>query len=373
MKNLKIKWAITLSCMLAIGLQTKIVAQNTPKQFNINQLNNVYQLNELKASTKLKSELTTQRQFILDNKLQFMVANTSVSDMELYKITGENEISQEEALKIQSYMKNKIISSEVIAAIKYIQLNTCVASFKAYDARKDSLVPLIRSQQCGNCWSYSALGPIECSYIRVNRIAKPSAVDLSEKQIMSCTGNSSACSGGLSYVAFTSLKATPRKLLLESQFPDNGANGSCPTTVSLSNAELLDWGVIDPSGDINKIAPVDKIKEAICKYGPVAVSMQVTSLFQNYAGGVFFGTASDYSNPVSNHAVMIVGWDDDKGAWLLRNSWGTGWGENGYCWIKYNSNNIGKRAAWVIAKKVPLVFKYNPKLISTINRKYIIK
>ena len=52
-----------------------------------------------------------------------------------------------------------------------------------------------------------------------------------------------------------------------------------------------------------------------------------------------------------NHAIALIGWDDTKGAWLLRNSWGTDWGMGGYMWIKYNSNNVGRRAAWVKAKK----------------------
>ena len=50
---------------------------------------------------------------------------------------------------------------------------------------------------------------------------------------------------------------------------------------------------------------------------------------------------------------MIIGWDDTKQAWLMRNSWDTTWGDSGYAWIKYNSNNIGRRAAWVVAKKFP--------------------
>ena len=58
-----------------------------------------------------------------------------------------------------------------------------------------------------------------------------------------------------------------------------------------------------------------------------------------------------------NHCVTIVGWDDSKQAWLVKNSWGTGWGstcgfgtERGYIWIKYGCDNIGLFPGWVLAK-----------------------
>jgi cathepsin L len=92
------------------------------------------------------------------------------------------------------------------------------------------------------------------------------------------------------------------------------------------------------------------LKEAICTYGSVSVCVNATPLFQNYAGGVFFEQASDNNNPSINHAVVLIGWDDSKGAWLLRNSWGMNWGITGYCWIKYNSNNIGYGSIWCLAK-----------------------
>ncbi|RYY52143.1 MAG: hypothetical protein EOO05_22295, partial [Chitinophagaceae bacterium] len=132
---------------------------------------------------------------------------------------------------------------------------------------------------------------------------------------------------------------------------------ACTESTPGTNYYASDWGIVDPSNDINKIASVANIKNALCKYGVIAASVYVTPLFQNYASGVFYEFANNTADPVSNHAIDIVGWDDDKGAWLIKNSWGTDWGEDGYMWIKYNSNNIGRRAAWVVAKKASVVFK----------------
>jgi len=54
-----------------------------------------------------------------------------------------------------------------------------------------------------------------------------------------------------------------------------------------------------------------------------------------------------------NHAVLAVGYGVENGVpyWLIKNSWGTDWGEDGFMWIKYGTNNVGKKACWVIAKK----------------------
>jgi Papain family cysteine protease len=80
-------------------------------------------------------------------------------------------------------------------------------------------------------------------------------------------------------------------------------------------------------------------------HGPLAAAMMATQAFQSYTGGVFNQTGVTGIN----HAITIGGWDESKQAWLIKNSWSTGWGLAGYAWVHYGSNSIGYAAAWVQA------------------------
>ena len=352
---MKKKYQLLMKMAMLFISSLSFAAFGQQKPFEIKLLKPIYQQRELKASLQLKNTLASQRKFIAENNLKIKVANTAVSEMELKTITGDAEISSAQAEELKVAQLNKQFSPAYLEIIKQLKF-ACISTNKFYDARNQKLVPAIRLQKCGNCWAYSAVGPLECSYIRVNKIADPTTIDLSEKQIVACSGGGD-CTGGLAYQAFNWLKTTHTKMQKETNAPDNGTSAPCPATPP-TNVQLIDWGVIDPSGDINKIAPVDKIKEALCKYGPVACSMMATPLFQNFAGdGTFFEFTSNYAAPSSNHAVMIIGWDDTRQAWLVRNSWSTTWADDGYCWIKYNSNNIGRRAAWILANKNRLIFQ----------------
>jgi cathepsin K len=339
-----------LKKQLAVVIIAAACIQQSSAQPNIIKLPAKYQARELNAPANIKSLLTTQRSLITTQKLQFNVGFTGVSNKTIAQITGEKEVPQSELLRIKQYSISRQISPAALQIIK-IRLIACIAGGSSYDARNQGYVTPVKDQRCGNCWAYSAVGAYEASYKRVNG----AVIDASEQYAENCVDGD--CSGGFAYQVFEWMVGSNKNLERDAVVPDAGVNQACSGGTPSTNYYATDWGIVDPSGDISKIASVADIKAAMCQYGPIAASVQVTTLFQNYTNGVFYEFASNYSSPTSNHAILLVGWDDTKGAWLMKNSWGTDWGEDGYMWIKYNSNNIGRRASWVIAKKAALIIK----------------
>ncbi|HAZ42430.1 MAG TPA: hypothetical protein DCY52_09195, partial [Methylococcaceae bacterium] len=104
----------------------------------------------------------------------------------------------------------------------------------------------------------------------------------------------------------------------------------------------------------NSIGATADIQNAIMTYGAVATSVCVDNGWYSYgaASGVYSPTTNACNGSV-NHAVLLVGWDDATQSWLLRNSWGPGWGNNGYMQIKYDPNGqnsrVGFASTWVTA------------------------
>lgn len=129
--------------------------------------------------------------------------------------------------------------------------------------------------------------------------------------------------------------------------PYTGKPGPGKANVAMKYRAIA-WGRVDSA---NEIPAPARIKQALLEHGTLVASVYASKAFENYRGGVFnerFQVAQN-EQPV-NHSVVIVGWDDRKGrgCWKVQNSWGPMWGEGGYMWIEYASNNIGSQACWII-------------------------
>jgi hypothetical protein len=201
--------------------------------------------------------------------------------------------------------------------------------------------PVRNQGGCGSCWAFATVAPLECNIL----IRDGVSVDLSEQWLLSCNLSGYTCSGGWfahEYHEWQTDSCGGTGAVLESafQYVASRVPCGCPYAHPYS---IDGWAYVGTTGGVPSTAA---IKQAIMDYGPVSVAVCVTTAFVNYNGGVF----NACSGGTVNHAVALVGWDDNQGAngvWILRNSWGPSWGENGYMRIEYGCSSVGYAACFV--------------------------
>jgi inhibitor of cysteine peptidase len=163
-------------------------------------------------------------------------------------------------------------------------------------------------------------------------------VDLSEQQVVSCNPWGWGCNGGY----WPNNYLVSPGLMLESCFPyvadDVPCEDNCPILYAGQG-----WGFVE---DDFVVPSVEAIKQAIYTYGAVQAGVYVERFFMAYTGGIFNKCKKRVN--YTNYAVILCGWDDAKGAWLLKNSWGPEWGENGFMWISYDCNRVGEGANYFV-------------------------
>ncbi len=218
---------------------------------------------------------------------------------------------------------------------------------KAFNWVEQKKVTTVKYQgRCGSCWSFTSMAVLEAAELIRNGLD----LDFSEQYILDCAvdrrgADCGSCGGGWYGGVFDFLMGNSADM--ESNRPYQERESSCMPAKS-RDYKVEAWGYIRRDAGIPSVR---EMKEALCKYGPIASTVKVTPAFQAYAGGIFDEHASVTGPRDVNHAITIVGWDDSKKAYLVKNSWGPAWGENGYIWVEYDCNNIGYGSAWVIATK----------------------
>ena len=198
---------------------------------------------------------------------------------------------------------------------------------------------------CGSCWAFAAVGALESAI----RIRDGRTVDLSEQYLVSCNQELWGCSGGWTAHSYHQDRKPPSESLagavLEADFPYASKDLACQGPYA-HPYRIQGWSDIGSWDEPD----VEAIKQAIYTYGPVQSAVCVGAKFIMYRGGVFDTDESSSCRPV-NHAVNLVGWDDtlgEHGVWILRNSWGTGWGNRGYMLIDRGVSRIGYAANYIV-------------------------
>lgn len=197
------------------------------------------------------------------------------------------------------------------------------------DGGYDWTTPIRDQESCGSCYIFGSLAVVEA----MNNIEYEDPdidVNLSEQYVLSCCSICGDCGGGYSteVLEFTRTTGVPDEACFPYQADDDvPCSSACPDWESRAT-KIIDWGHITLTKE-NIIAHLLN--------GPVTAGMRVYADFYSYSGGIYEHMWGSY---VGNHLVAIVGYNDIDGYWICKNSWGTGWGEDGWFKIKYGECSI---------------------------------
>jgi cathepsin L len=204
----------------------------------------------------------------------------------------------------------------------------------AFDWTRLGVATRVRQQgKTGTCWAHAGVEALEANWL----IRNGRAAELSVQAVLDHVEHAD---GGTARKVFDELlkSGTAR----ERVYPFRGKPGPVrgPTPY-----RAVAWGYVARDGGTPSVA---RMKEALLEHGPLYVSVATTRAFRRYRAGTVHREAGRFLR--TTHAVLLVGWDDARGAWKIKNSWGPRWGEGGYMWIAFGSNGVGNNAAWVRAQ-----------------------
>lgn len=202
------------------------------------------------------------------------------------------------------------------------------------DWRDEGIVSPVKDQgHCGSCWTFSTTGALEAAYTQ----AFNKSISLSEQQLVDCAQpfNNFGCNGGLPSQAFEYIKYNGG-LDTEEAYPYTGVDGKCKFSAENIGVEVKDS--VNITQDNEK-----ELQDAVAFVRPVSVAFEVVNEFRFYEKGVYTSTTCGSTPMDVNHAVLAVGFGVEDGIpyWLIKNSWGDAWGDEGYFKMEMGKNMCG--------------------------------
>lgn len=204
--------------------------------------------------------------------------------------------------------------------------------------------PVRNQGSCGSCWAFGSTQMLDGAV----KIYDGKDMTLSEQQLVAYDrAQSEGCSGGF----FAGDYLVKHGLVLDSSCPYTGSNGGCPGGQPSSfAAKPMAWQ--DLGDGVSSSPTTAQIQQAILQYGYISCDVAATGAWDNYSGS---GALKGQSSGI-NHIIAIVGWDG-LGNWIMKNSWGTSWGQSGYAPVPYGNFSICQDAAFLSYSSVPAMSK----------------
>ncbi|MDD5570657.1 MAG: C1 family peptidase [Bacteroidales bacterium] len=269
--------------------------------------------------------------------IDFVGVSKGTTELELqYMRPWEENVPALETYKITVVCEGNYTGTEkpyYIPDVKQNDINYTPS--KAYPASFDwvtqgIMTPVKDQGNCGSCWAQATCGVFEA----VIKAKDGTTRDISEQWFVNCDklgamgSNNNGCTSGY----FSGDEFVKVGCVYEADEPYKAVNGTCKASYTY-HEKAGSWkktaGLYVPA--------VDTVKKYLYYYGPLFVRMKCgVSNFQSYTGGIY-----TYNNTSTvDHAMVLTGWNDANQYWIIKNSWGTGWGESGYVRVKWGVSNV---------------------------------
>jgi C1A family cysteine protease len=191
---------------------------------------------------------------------------------------------------------------------------------------------------CGSCWTFGTVGTLEGSYfLKYNKLVK-----FSEQELVDCVWpyGSIGCNGGEDWRAYSWIMSNGGLATADSYGPYLMADDFCRATSSSVNRQLKLSGYVNVS-----INDETALMDALVNHGPISVAIDAShSSLSFYSSGVYYEPECKNGPNDLDHAVLLVGYGTDATGgdyWIIKNSWSTHWGDQGYVKMSRKNNNCG--------------------------------
>jgi len=193
------------------------------------------------------------------------------------------------------------------------------------------LTPIKDQGQCGSCWAFSCTESIESVYIIKG--GKKSQVPLAPQQIVDCDKNDGGCNGGDLPTCYAYVKSV-QGLEPEADYPYTARDGTCKAKPALEQDPIKGFQYVIQNGGSEQT-----MASFLAANTPMSIIVDASS-WSSYSGGVLSAAECGHN---LDHAVQAIGYNglSTTGYWIVRNSWGADWGENGYIRLQF-----GKKHLW---------------------------
>ncbi|XP_019157351.1 PREDICTED: ervatamin-B-like [Ipomoea nil] len=272
-----------------------------------------------------KDNAEKAKRFQIFKKNVEFIESFNKADSQSYKL-GINQFTDLTNEEFRATMLNEEKVSPLPKPSKPVSIqNESLAQLPNHlDWREMGAVTDIKSQgtTCGSCWAFSVVATVE----GIHKIKTGQLISLSEQQLIDCDVKNKGCDGGYRDEAFQYI-AGSGGLAAESDYPYDGVQHNCNTEKLRNPAATITGYHLTYPDEISLLSAVTD--------QPVSAGITIDGeLFRHYGGGVFSGyNGGGNCGSGNSHAVTIIGYgtsDDGRDYWLVKNSWGTDWGENGY-------------------------------------------